>query len=275
MRQKRSQTAFISTCLAISVGLSLCNWPIVTLAQSQQKQLNLPKRGLPGRRTGAGTRGLCTNPKQPLTALIPTTNLGLTTEKYPTFFWFVPPTPARTAEFVLSDEKSNEVYKTTFAINGQPGVISLKLPASATLPPLSVNKNYSWTFSLICNPNNPLAIDFVRGWVQRIEPNATLSNRLAKATPRDRPSVFAQAGVWNDTLSSLIELRRSNPKDQSLVTDWESLLKSVGLESIAKAPIVSCCSPNASSSQVQPTRPIPVRPLRPAPPSVTPSSRTP
>lgn len=275
MLQKRSQTAFISTCLAISVGLSICTWPVVTHAQSQQKQLNLPKRGLPGRRTGAGTRGLCTNIEQPLTALIPLNNLGLTTEKYPTFFWFIPPTPARTAEFVLKDENSNQIYKTTFAINGQPGVISLKLPDSATLPPLTTNKNYSWTFSLICNPNNPLAVDYVRGWVQRIEPSAALSNQLAKATPRDRPSLLAEAGVWNDTLSSLSELRRSNPKDKSLVTDWESLLKSVGLDSIAKAPLVSCCSPNARASQVQPTRPLPGRPARPISPSGNPSPRNP
>lgn len=275
MRQKRSRTIFISTCLVLSLGLSVCSWPIVTLAQNQQKQLNLPRRGLPGRRTGAGTRGPCTNPTQPLTALIPATNLGLTTAKYPSFFWYVPPTPARTAEFVLSDENSQEIYKTTFAIDGKPGVISLSLPASATLLPLSVNKNYSWTFSLICDPKNPLAMDFVRGWVQRIEPSATLTSQLAKATPRDRPNLLAQAGLWNDTLTSLSELRRSNPRDKSLIADWESVLKSVGLDSIAKAPLVSCCSQATNSSQVPPTRPLPVRPPRPLPPTGTPPSRNP
>ena len=261
MSQKRARTTLLSTCLAVSLGLSVCNWPILTLAQNS-KQLNLPPRGLPGRRVGAGTRGTCTNPEKPLTALIPETNLGLTVAKYPSFFWYVPPTPARTAEFVLSDENNNEIYKTTLAMTGDSGIISLSLPASATLAPLEVNKNYSWTFSLICNPKNPSAITFVEGWVQRIEPSATLASQLAKAAPRDRPGIFAKAGVWNDTLSSLSELRRANPQDRTLASDWETLLKSVGLERIAKVPVVSCCTQESRRLQVPTT---PSSPRTPAP----------
>ncbi|HEY9747084.1 MAG TPA: DUF928 domain-containing protein [Allocoleopsis sp.] len=231
----------LKTCLALSLGLFVCSWPTLTLAQSQQPSTTV-KRRLPGRRVGAGTRGPCTNPKQPLVALIPDTNLGLTAEKYPTFFWFVPPTPARTAEFVLNNEKKQEVYKTIFAITGSPGVVSVSLPASATLPALEVNKNYSWTFSLICNPSDPLAVDFVQGWVQRIALTPEVRDQLAKAPPRDRPAIYAKVGIWNDTLKSLSELRRANPRDRTLASDWETLLKSVGLDSIAKAPLVQCCS---------------------------------
>jgi hypothetical protein len=257
MRQKHSRTTLLKTCLALSLGLFVCSWPTLTLAQNQPAPRTVQRR-LPGRRVGAGTRGPCTNPKQPLVALIPDTNLGLTTEKYPTLFWFVPPTPARTAEFVLNNEKKQEVYKTTFAITGSPGVVSVTLPASATLPPLEVNKNYFWTFSLICNPSDPSAVDFVQGWVQRVALSSDLGNQLFKATPRDRPAIYARAGIWNDTLKSLSELRRANPRDRALTTDWETLLKSVGLETVAKAPLVECC-PQTNSPAVAPrsTSPVP------------------
>jgi hypothetical protein len=241
MRQKQSRTTLLKACLALSLGLFVCSWPTFTLAQNQQPATTI-KRRLPGRRVGAGTRGPCTNPKQPLVALIPDTNLGLTAEKHPTLFWFIPSTPARTAEFVLNNEKKQEVYKTTFAITGSPGVVSVTLPATATLPPLEVNKNYSWTFSLICNPSDPSAVDFVQGWVQRVALSSEVKNRLAKAVPRDRPAIYAQVGIWNDTLKSLSELRRATPRDRALTSDWETLLKSVGLDSVAKAPLVQCCS---------------------------------
>ena len=257
MRQKQSRTTLLKTCLALSLGLFVCSWPTLALAQNQQPSTAV-KRRLPGRRVGAGTRGPCTNPKQPLVALIPDTNLGLTAEKYPTFFWFVPPTPARTAEFVLNNEKKQEVYKTTFAINGTPGVISVTLPPNATLPPLEVNKNYSWTFSLICNPSDPSAVDFVQGWVQRVALSPNVGNQLAKAAPRDRPAIYAGAGIWNDTLKSLSELRRTNPRDRTLTTDWETVLKSVGLETVAKAPLVQCCSQTHSpASDSRSTSPNP------------------
>jgi len=200
-----------------------------------------------------------------LVALIPDTNLGLTAEKYPTFFWSVPPTPARTAEFVLSNEKKQEIYKTTFAITGSPGVVSLTLPASATLPPLELNKNYAWTFSLICNPSDPSAVDFVQGWVQRVVLNPEVGNQLTKAAPRDRPAIYAGAGIWNDTLKSLSELRRANPRDRTLAADWETVLKSVGLEIVAKAPLVQCCP------QTNPPAPAP-RSTSPTPRSGTSTS---
>jgi len=196
--------------------------------------------------------------------LIPDTNLGLTAEKYPTFFWFVPPTPARTAEFVLNNEKKQEVYKTTFAITGSPGVISVTLPAKATLPPLELNKNYSWTFSLICNPADPSAVDFVQGWVQRVALSPEVDQQLAKAASRDRPAIYAAAGIWNDTLKSLSDLRRANPRDRTLTSDWETLLKSVGLETLAKGALVQGC-PQNSAPAATPTSPAPRSQPSPAP----------
>lgn len=273
MRQKRSRITLLKTCLALTLGVFVSSWPTLTLAQTQQPATTV-KRRLPGRRVGAGTRGPCTNPSQSLVALIPDTNLGLTAEKYPTFFWFVPPTPARTAEFVLSNEKKQEVYKTTFAITGSPGVISVALPASATLPPLELNKNYSWTFSLICDSSDASAVDFVQGWVQRIALSSTVENQLAQAAPRDRPAIYAGAGIWNDTLKSLSELRRANPRDRALTNDWETVLKSVGLDIVAKAPLAQCCSQPRRPASEPVNQPVSQPVSQPRSTSPTPRSQT-
>lgn len=247
MHRKKSRASLITICLVVSLGLFVCSLPTLAVAQST----NGPKRRLPGRREGAGTRGSCNSVNIPLTALIPDTNLGLTTSEYPTFFWYIPKTAAKTAEFVLNDG-TKDIYKTSFAIAGTPGIVSLTLPKTTTLPPLEVGKNYSWSFALICDPEESSSIDFVQGWVQRVVLNPSVSAKLEKAAPRDRPGIYASAGIWNDALMSLAELRRAKPNDSVLAKDWESILKSVGLTKVAREAFIPCCT-QANTQEANPT----------------------
>jgi len=170
--------------------------------------------------------------------LRPETDIELTLAKYPTFFVYVPSNDAETAEFVLLDENDQDVYRTTFKTSGEPGVVSLSLPAFANLPPLEVGKAYHWYFSLIYNPEDRSKDTVVEGWIQRVEPSLTLERELEKATPRDRVALYANSGIWYDSLTSLAELRRSQPSDSMLFEAWEKLLGSVGLSKIVKQPFV-------------------------------------
>ena len=52
------------------------------------------------------------------------------------------------------------------------------------------------------------------------------------------PALYAQAGIWYEALATLAELRRSKPNDSVLISAWESLLQSVGLDTVAKEPII-------------------------------------
>ena len=221
-----------------------------------------PSEIAPGSRTGEASRsrGVCPRVTTPLTALMPVTKgtssgqsasttpttlesvYGLTVAERPTFWFYVPYplTSSRPLEFVLQDEKGNEVYQTQFTESGTvPGVVGLQLPP--TVDPLEVGKRYQWFFLIYCNPEEPT---FVEGWVERVELNPTLKNQLDQATtPQQKAAVYAEAGVWFEALTILAELRRQKPNDQALNAQWLELLQSVGLEAIATEPVTSVLNP--------------------------------
>lgn len=212
--------------------------------------------GAPGRREGGGTRSPASCPvaDKPLTALIPANNIGFTVAAYPSFSFYVPPVPAQASpvpiEFVLKDENDQEVYTTTFMTTGKGGIVSISLPTYAGLPPLEVGKNYQWFLSMVCDSEQRSLDVFVQGSIQRVAPTAQLNNQLKVATPNNRPDVYAEAGMWFDALTTLAELRRSNPNNSAYSAEWEQLLKAVGLDSIAKEPLLP--STTTSASQMTP-----------------------
>jgi hypothetical protein len=207
-----------------------------------------PTPTVPGRRQGAGSRGgesgqCLPNPADSLVALLPPTNLGLTTAAYPRFFWSLPASNASLVEFTLYDVDAkqanrNLIYKTTFSITGEAGIASLSLPTDVTLPPLKPGQDYRWSVSLVCNSGDRSQDVTVDGWVQRVTPTATVSQQLKQADPRDRPAVYAQNSLWFDTLETLADQRCDRPKDAALTTSWTELLKSVELGAIAKQSII-------------------------------------
>jgi hypothetical protein len=162
----------------------------------------------------------------------------MTTLEYPTFWFYVPYalTSDRPVEFVLQDEKDNYIYKTTFTAPGTPaGIISIPVPPTAA--PLEIGKRYHWTFSIQDRSNTV----FVQGFVQRVALNLALKIQLKTATPQERIALYAANGIWYETLTNLAQLRRKNPQDATLNTDWVEFLHSVGLDYIATKPVVPCC----------------------------------
>jgi Domain of Unknown Function (DUF928) len=221
--------------LFVSMVLVIGGFPVAVLAQEYVP----PDRGAPGRREGGGTRGNCLRGDPPLIALIPETNFGTTVEARPTLYWHVPVTVSPTAEFVLLDAEDNEVYRTTFQLSGNAGIIQVSLKDAASAPALEVGKDYHWYFSLVCDPADRSGDIFAEGWIQRIAPPDSLAAQLAAVPESDRPGVYAQAGIWYDALSTLANLRQAEPHNTTASTQWETLLRSVGLDNIAGQPFLN------------------------------------
>ncbi|MHC5745467.1 MAG: DUF928 domain-containing protein [Nostoc sp.] len=224
-----------------------------------------PDRGAAGDRGGAASRG-CGVGNQSVVAFVPvykqtfnqgkteavavTKVWGLTNEKYPTFWFFVPYQKSLidSIEFVVKDESgksSQTLYRTVVTIPEVPGIISI--PLSANTPPLQVDKMYHWFFKIkvICNPQQPPEREYVEGWVQRVNPNPQLVDSLKQATPQQRVNLYAENGIWYDALTTLAELRLSKPEDRTLAVEWMNLLQSVDLENLAKQPLIKCCQADA------------------------------
>jgi hypothetical protein len=215
-----------------------------------------PSRGLPGRREGAGTRDVCVRQdpqgrKSPngsplsVLALTPSTNEGYTLSEHPSFFFYLPQSSARSVQFILTDEDDKEVFKTTYDATGEAGIISIRLPSDSAVRPLKVGKLYKWKFDLICDPTDPTATIRRYGWVER-KGDAALQAKISQAKPEERPELYAEAGIWFDTLDSLYQLRREKPSNQNFQANWVSVLESVNLGVIAKDPLSPCCQVNAT-----------------------------
>ena len=228
-----------------------------------------PDRGAAGDRGGAASRG-CGVSNQSVIALVPvyketlkqeqteavsvTKVWGLTTEKYPSFWFFVPyqKSAINSIEFVLKDESSKlsqTLYRTKVTIPEVPGIISIRL--SATTPPLQVDRMYHWFFKMkiICNPQQPPEQEYVEGWVQRVNLNPKLVDSPKQVTPQQRVNLYAENGIWYDALTTLAELRLAKPEDPTLAVEWINLLKSVDLENLAKQPLIKCCQANAKQQK--------------------------
>lgn len=238
------RTIRLTPWFGLILGLFICSEPLMASAL----EFKPPKRGIPGRREGGGTRdGVlgadpCTSTSAPqFSALMPPTNFGLTTSEFPRFFWSTPRTKARFAEFTLyeasegADKKMVDralVYRGTFRISGEAGIASFMLPRNAGIPGLATGSDYHWSIAVICNPQDRKQDSKVEGWVQRIAPDAALASQLAQSTPSNRPKLYASNGIWFDALSTLADLRYAKTLDAALAEDWSNLLKAVNLPNI-------------------------------------------
>lgn len=206
----------------------------------------LSTRGAPASREGGATRSAsCLAPQKPLTALMPTTNVGHTAQAFPTVYVYLPATTAETAEFMLLDPSQNGkvIYQATMPVQKTGGIVGVALSEQEGASPLEIGKQYQWFFTVQCDLEDPSANTSVSGWIQRVPDDAELAANLQAAKPEDRPALYADKGLWFEALKALVELRRDRPSDPNLQVDWSDLLASVKLDTLAMEPLVPCCKP--------------------------------
>jgi len=219
-------------------------------------------QGAPQQSVGGSTRGpaVCPQdrnaefPGQTLTAVLPASNQGLTVSGHPTLLLYLPPTSAGEAQFILQDDSGpdevQEIYETTFALpkhlTATGGLVTIKIPES--LPELEVGKTYTYYATLICSPGDSGGINYDQGFITRVE----VPSQLAQAAQKNQglspeqslwqqAMLYAESGIWLDTVSSLLSLMEYEPDNQVLQDRWMSLMRSDAVnldEAIAKAKIV-------------------------------------
>lgn len=246
-RNNSPLTSFSLVCL---LSLSLIGlWS--TVAKAQNKSIYTSKKHhvtfeppqgtKPEHTVGGASRGeQCPSNSQepglPITALLPTNSRSLTVKSRPTLLVYVPERSATKALLAVRDADENYDYQTTISIGDRAGIVSLDLPDDA--PALEIDREYKWSLILMCDgklrPDSPV----VQGDVMRVVPDRRLTHKLAQADLYESAVIYGDAGLWYDTISSLAQLKTSNPKDLKIVSNWEGLLNSVGLEKIAKAEFV-------------------------------------
>lgn len=197
---------------------------------------------MPGRTVaGASRAGDCVKGQLPLTALLPDNNLGLTAAAHPSLFFYIPETTAKTAELMVFTEAGELLETQNYAISNVPGIIEVTFDTNKS--ELTPGAKYRWNFSLTCR-NDPSANPFVEGWVERVEMDPNLIQAMVASPPQDRLSLYAANQIWNETLSTLAQLKTSQPNNADISQQWQDYLKDAGVDqSIADMPIVDCCKP--------------------------------
>jgi Domain of Unknown Function (DUF928) len=233
---------------ALSDRLASHNAKTIVAQTPRFQQPPIPPGTAPGGRVrGGATRGgVCPPAKADLTALTPFSEetdgvinvWAQTTLERPSWFFYMPYTKdkADAVEFVLQDEKSNEIFKQAIAIPDKPGVMRVSLPSTA--PALAVNKQYRWFFSINCDRQKNSPWTYVEGVIQRVNLSEATVKELETAEPLKRYAIYAQNGIWYEALATLAQLRQKNPKDAALQTQWQNLLTSIRLDDVAKEPLL-------------------------------------
>ncbi len=235
---------------------------LIALSSSPALALSFPaakdKDGAPDRRRGAGSRagglqavGCLTDEAKTLYALGPAPQVdgplnmvSQTTLARPDFFWYMPPTSQGVVSFALKASNGQEIYTTEFQADGQEGIARLSLPVGlGDGTALKPNQTYSWEVALNCEPGNERAMQYrLRGQITRVETAPGLQSQL-KVSPRlKQAELYATNGVWNDSISALVDLQCDSAKrDESLAALGE-LFQSVGIsEFFTQVPMLGDC----------------------------------
>lgn len=260
MGTKQLISYITSLSLALSLGVIILSaLPIQAQVRAEKttpvrRQSELPSRleinfetkepgeGQPEQTVGAGSRNAQTcNPGEnspALTLLVPANQLGLTVAQRPRFLVYFPKTIAKQAELSIRDEQGNGIYQTTFNLSATPGIMSIQLPSTA--PALEIGQKYQWSIAMICYPDDRLRDQVLDAWIQRVDLPTSLNQQLQKATLPEKASLYAQNGIWYDTISTLAEFVSLSPNSTWARNAWQQLLTSetVNLEQMLGIPLI-------------------------------------
>ncbi|MEA5522575.1 DUF928 domain-containing protein [Limnoraphis robusta] len=261
MQRQLFSQQFISVLVTVSVGLALIgSLPAQAEKRPSQQRTRTSVafqppagQGMPQRTAGGASRTgfncpVLSEDQTELTALVPAFSqpnnissdfTGLTTEASPKFYFFVPAMAAQEAVFSLKDQKGQDVYQTSIPLSGKTGILSVKLPSDA--PSLKIGQSYRWSFGIICqtqSPQNQPEVVFVTGEIRRVKADSALARQLQQLTPLEKAALYAQNGIWFESIEILANLRQTQPENSMLTSKWQELLQSVGLEEIANQPFI-------------------------------------
>lgn len=230
-------TLILSTVvLGTTVGHSLAqptdqlNQEVLTL------QFNPPDEGLPDNTTGGASRNpdLCrrqytATKASNLTLLAPNSFIGLTVAEHPSFYIYANQTLSRQLFISLEDEQGEPLYQGIQTLSTNTGLISVDLPVET--PILETGHTYLLSVVPICGeslrPDDPI----LTGYVQRVLPPQT-SETDTSISSFGQARLYAESGIWYDTLALLGQDLSNEPNNEVLINAWESLLTSGGLTEI-------------------------------------------
>ncbi|BAZ41209.1 hypothetical protein NIES4101_71710 [Calothrix sp. NIES-4101] len=237
----KNKFAFRYLHLGTALSIILCSFYIWTIPSLATRVVFKPPGDrVPRTSAGGASRGpTCeinssNSSQENVTPILPRSNIGLTVAEHPTIFIYIPKTKAKTAFFSFEDANGNNIYQGHFNLPQQTGIMQIKLPSS--VPQLKAEQKYKWSLAMICTADLEPDSPFISGWIRRV---SVSHNSQTLHTNLDSVANLAASSLWYDAISTLAQLRQSQPNNPALVTVWQDLLNSVGLNAIANEPLIN------------------------------------
>jgi hypothetical protein len=204
--------------------------PILEKQLSSNLVYKPPLRGAPIGRVGGGSRGTGETGSN-LLALVPD-HVGLTIKEGPSLFWYLSKqTPYPIELTVIEYQAIQPLIENHIKPSVHPGVNRIELADYGVH--LSPGVSYQWFVSIVSDPDHRSKDIIAGGAIERMDISEALRNKLSHANRTEVPHIYAEAGLWYDSLSAISDLIDSSPNDQELKTLRASLLKQVGLGKVA------------------------------------------
>jgi Domain of Unknown Function (DUF928) len=206
--------------------------PVHTAAQEADAIIyKPPRRGAPGGREGAGSRGFREHVPA-LVVLTPKDHVGLTVQEQPVLYWYLSQEAKYPVEVTLTDRQSiRPLLEKRLAPPLQPGLHVLRLADYGVH--LTPGVPYKWSVALITNPTARSQDIITSGGIERTTPSDELRSQLAQANKMTVARLYAASGIWYDTLAVLSELIDAAPQNAQLRQQRAALLEQEGLLEVA------------------------------------------
>ena len=189
---------------------------------------NPPSRGAPGGRIGGGTRGGGQNVFV-LSVLAPD-HSAFTTSEQPSLYWFISKPTSLPIELTVMDPQGVQpILETRVPAPTKPGIQRVRL-ADYNIH-IAPGAAYRWFVAVIPDADRRSKDILAGGAIERVDLQQDVKAKLARASEKEIPFIYAQAGLWYDALKSISDLIDAAPQDQELQNQRTALLKQIGLPS--------------------------------------------
>jgi hypothetical protein len=217
--------------LAQNIELKRSSQHLISLvfpSSSPEKTSQNPQSSV-GAATRIGRIDRCVEETKSLTALMPKNqnNYAKTISAQPIFFIYVPQTIAESAEFIIVDQTGKEIDHQKITLKQKEGIRKITLSSEKEL---EIGQQYDWQFAIKCNS---FIIISEIGKIERVNLNPEIKSQLDKTVDAlSQARIYANEFIWQETLTSLISVRDSQPEE------WRELLESVGLQDFTNQPLI-------------------------------------
>ena len=211
-----------------SIVVFLLSMPLPLFAADATVPVYIPpSRGAPGGRIGGGTRG---GGNIFVLSVLAPDHSGFTTSEQPSLYWFISKPTSLPVEVTLMDPQGvKPILETQLPSPTEAGIQRVRL-ADYNIH-LAPGAAYRWFVAVVPDADRRSKDILAGGAIERVDLQDDVKAKLAKASDKEVPFVYAQAGLWYDALNSISDLIDAAPQNQELQNQRTALLKQVGLPS--------------------------------------------